>query len=150
MNGATAEPCVNTTSSPSSASITTMGPSHQALRTRMKAQSSASSPSFSRDSSNAIRDASIQLVQTAPVYILAQRGLVLLVQQVVPHREVVHVGAHEAQVGVVGRADDRLPAHVERRVDHDGDAGELLELGNDVVVQRAVLAPHGLQARRVV
>src|SRR5262245_65899717 len=123
MNGATAEPCVNTTSRPSSASITTMGPSHQALRTFMKAQSSEKMPSFSRDSSNAMDKTSVQFVQAAPVYILAQRGLVLLLEQVGAHHQVVHVGAHEAQVRIVRRADDRLTAHVDGRVDHDGHAG---------------------------
>src|SRR5262245_15673887 len=113
MNGATAEPWVKTTSRPSSASITTMGPSHQALRTFMKAHSSDTMPSFSRDSSNAMDKTSVQFVQAAPVYILAQRGLLRLLQQVGPHHQVVHVGAHEAEVGVVGGADDGLPAHVE-------------------------------------
>ena len=41
-----------------------------------------------------------------------------------PDHEVVHVGPHEAQVRVVRGADDRLAAHVERRVDDDRHAGD--------------------------
>ena len=37
-----------------------------------------------------------------------------------------------------GRADDGLAAHVERRVDDDGHAGDLLELRDQVVVERAL------------
>src|SRR5438132_1412476 len=173
MNGATADPCVNITSRPSRASITTMGPSHHFLRTRMKAHSSPMMPSFSRDSSNAIafpfnaedaemngevaenaqnqdtsasslfslcdlcvEEPSVQLEQRAPIDVLAQGRLVLLVEQVMAEHEVVHVRAHEAQVGVVGGADDRLAPHVDRRIDDDGHAGQPLELADDVVVER--------------
>src|SRR5262245_60924220 len=40
MNGATAEPWVNTTSAPKSTSTSTIGPSHHFFRTRRKSQSS--------------------------------------------------------------------------------------------------------------
>src|SRR3972149_4697383 len=111
MNGATAEPCVNTTSRPSSASISTIGPSHHFLRTRMKAHSSAKIPNFSRDPSNAIRvfvsgsqftatrllqrspssSRSVQLVERAPVHVLAQRRLLPLVEHVMAEHEPVPV-----------------------------------------------------------
>src|SRR5688572_31033792 len=39
----------------------------------------------------------------------------------------VHVGAHEAAVGILRRADDRLAADVERRVDDDRAAGAAVE-----------------------
>src|SRR5262245_50029003 len=121
MNGATAEPCVKTTRSPSRASITMMGPSHHFLRTRMNAHSSPTIPSFSRVPSMPMVFASVsfsvELEERAPVHVLAERRLVALVEQVVSHRQVVHVGSHEAEVGVVGRAHDRLAADVERGVD---------------------------------
>ena len=44
-----------------------------------------------------------------------------------PSTSIVDVGAHEAAVGVLGRADDRLAAHVERRVHHHRAAGAPLE-----------------------
>src|SRR3989475_13008644 len=37
-------------------------------------------------------------------------------QQIIADHQVIHLGVHETAVGVVGRADDRLAAHVERRV----------------------------------
>src|SRR6185503_8333217 len=120
MNGATAEPWVKTTRSPRSASITKIGPSHHFLRTLMKAHSSPIRPSFSRDSSNAMLRTSlpsVELEQRPPVHVLPQGGLLLLVQEVRAQDEMVHVGAHEAQVRVVRRADDGLATHVERRVD---------------------------------
>src|SRR5512134_2599911 len=106
MKGAIAEPCVKTTSRPSSASISTIGPSHHFLRTFMKAHSSGMMPTFSREPSNAIpspssRIRSVELVQRAPVHVLAQGRLLGLGEQVVAHHEVVHVRAHEAQVRVV-------------------------------------------------
>src|SRR5215813_15512763 len=100
MNGATADPCVKITSRPSRASIRTMGPSHHFLRTLMKAHSSPMMPSFSRDSSKAIPDPLIQLEQRPPVHVFPQGGLLLLLQEVMAHHQLVHVGAHEAQVGV--------------------------------------------------
>src|SRR6266568_7429113 len=111
MNGATAEPCVNITRSPSSASIITIGPNHHFLRTRMNAHNSRMIPILSK----AIRS-SIQLEQRPPVDVLAQRRLLLLLQEIMAEHQVIHVGAHEAQIRVVGRADDGLPADVERSV----------------------------------
>src|SRR4030095_14694089 len=99
MNGAPAEPCVNTTSRPSSASISTMGPSHHFFRTRMKAHNSPRMPHFSRDSSKAMTSPSVtnslvQLEQRPPVHVLAQGRLLLLVEKVVAQHQVVHVRAH--------------------------------------------------------
>src|SRR5262245_38758396 len=101
MNGATAEPCVKTISRPSSASITTIGPSHHFLRTFMKAHSSETMPSFSRDSSKAIPGNLIQLEQRAPVDVFLQLLLLALVEEVRPQHQLVHVRAHEAEVRVV-------------------------------------------------
>jgi hypothetical protein len=47
-------------------------------------------------------------------------GLVLLQDDEALEHEHVHVGVHEAAVGVLGRAHDRLAAHVEAGVDDTG------------------------------
>ena len=57
-----------------------------------------------------------------------------LLEQERPEHEAVDVGAHEAAVGVLRRADDRLAAHVERRVHQHRAAGEALERLDQVVV----------------
>src|SRR5262249_24854990 len=110
MNGATAEPWVKTTSRPSRASIRRIGPSHHFLPPRMKPHSSPRMPLFSRDPSKAIDDSTwvrpiglVQLEQGTPVHVLAQRGLLLLVEEMMAEHEVVHVRAPEAEIGVVGR-----------------------------------------------
>src|SRR5262245_56586001 len=141
MNGATAVPWVKTTKRPSSTSISTIGPSHHFLRTRMKAHSSPRMLSFSLDSSKAIAKIlakSVRLEQRAPVDVFLERRLVALREQIGPQHQIVHVRAHEAHVGVMRRADDRLAAHVERRVDQERHAGLALELLDEVVVQRAL------------
>src|SRR6266704_353775 len=86
MNGAIAEPWVKTTSRPSRASMTTIGPSHHFLRTLMKAHSSPTMPIFSNAIQLSSADTmmppaqSVQLVETTPIHVLAQRGLLLLVE----------------------------------------------------------------------
>ena len=57
---------------------------------------------------------------------------------------------HEAAVRIGGRADDRLAAHVERRVHEDRAARQPLESLNQVVVIRVGVSGDGLDARRVV
>src|SRR3954464_8056246 len=59
----------------------------------------------------------IQLELLAPVLVLIQLRLRLLLQEERPEHEVVHLGAHEAAVGVLGGADDGLASHVEAGVD---------------------------------
>src|SRR5262249_9168819 len=58
---------------------------------------------------------------------------VLLVQHAVFEHQQVHVGASEAAVGVLRRADDRLATHVEARVDEHRTAGHLVEDGHELV-----------------
>src|SRR6266536_3835374 len=156
MNGAIAAPWVKTPSRPRRASMTTIGPSHHFLRTLMKAHSSPTMPIFS----NAIQLSSAdtmmppaqsgQLVETTPIHVLAQRGLLLLVVDEVPENQVVHVRPHEAQVGVVGCADDVLAPDVEGGVDDDRHPGEAAELRDEVVIEGAFRPGDRLEPRRVV
>src|SRR6266699_1648397 len=151
MKGAIAEPWVKTTSRPSRASMTTIGPNHHFLRTLMKAHSSPMMPTFSLVPSNAIEaPRSVQLVETTPVHVFAQGRLLLLVEDVVPEHQVVHVRPHEAEVGVVGSAHDGLAPDVEGGVDDDRHPGEPAELGDEVVVERALRAGDRLEPGRVV
>src|SRR5438552_1013813 len=64
--------------------------------------------------------------------------------------ERVYLRSHEAAERVLGRADDRLAADVEARVDEDRAAGALLEARNQRVEARIGVGVNGLDARRVV
>ena len=93
---------------------------------------------------------SIELEGLAPILIICDRGLVGLVQHAVFEDQHVHLGAHEATVRILGRADDRLAPHVERRVDDDRAAGRLserLEHMAGIDAARAFVA-EGLRALR--
>src|SRR5262245_8634368 len=133
MKGASAEPSVKTMSIPSSSSTSMIGPSQNFLRTRMKSQSSRKMLSFSRRLSlnpmslppetrpfqptmparprprtapagpAAGPGHSIQLEEIAPVDVLGQRLHLPLVEDEAIQHQVVHLGAHEAEVGVMGR-----------------------------------------------
>src|SRR5262245_5769075 len=61
------------------------------------------------------------------VVLLERRVLALLAQEAVAHRERLDLGAHEAAERVLGRADDRLAAHVEASVDDDRAASTVLK-----------------------
>src|SRR5262245_30253251 len=84
------------------------------------------------------------------VVLRQRRVLALLAQEAVAHREALDLGAHEAAERVLGRADDRLAAHVEAGVDDHRAAGLLLEALDQRVVLRIGLLVHRLHARRVV
>src|SRR5262245_42971413 len=122
MNGATAEPSVSTISTDRSSIVTTIGPSHHFLRTLMKAQSSPKidmRPPLERAIQTPCErtDDSVELEALAPVEVLVQLGLALLAKDLVAEHEGVHLGPHEAEIGIVRRAHDRLAADVERGVD---------------------------------
>ena len=96
------------------------------------------------------RAASIEDEVDFPVAGVGELGLVALAEDAVLEHQRVHLGAHEAAVGVLGRAHDRLAAHVERRVDHDRATGEPVERLDDGVELGAVVARDGLEPRGVV
>src|SRR5262245_23478602 len=50
---------------------------------------------------------SVELVPLAPVEVLVELGLLPLQEDLIAEHEYVHVGPHEAAVGIVRRADDR-------------------------------------------
>src|SRR5437016_1718083 len=56
---------------------------------------------------------SVQFKFLEPVDILVERFLVFLFEQEVLQEQEVHVGPHEAEVGLFRRAHDRFAAHVE-------------------------------------
>ena len=55
-----------------------------------------------------------------------------------------------AAKGVLGRAHDWFPAHIERGVDDYRAAGEIAEAHKQSMINRVGVAVHGLNARRVV
>src|SRR5215510_12979769 len=81
---------------------------------------------------------------------LERRVLLGLAQHAVADDEQLDLVAHEAAEGVLGRADDRLAAHVEARVDQDAAAGLLLEARDQCVEARVGVGVHGLHAGRIV
>src|SRR5262245_41141972 len=114
MNGATAEPSVSTISTESRSIVITIGPNHHFLRTFMKAQSSPKidmRPLFAcaihllliSPSNRCIAElgrlrwVSVERVEFTPIDVLAQRGLVLLAQDLIAEHQRVHLRAHEAE-----------------------------------------------------
>src|SRR2546423_4324505 len=95
---------------------------------------------------------SIKLKLLLPRQVFAESALALLTLQEneVADDEAVHLCSHETRESLRGRADDRLAADVETGVDEDGAARQALEGGEQLVIERVVLAPNGLHARRVV
>ena len=81
---------------------------------------------------------------------LTPLGLLGLGAQVGPDDQVVHVGPHEAGVGVLGLADDGLTPDVERGVDDHRAAALLAEGVDHRVVARVVVGVDGLDPGRVV
>src|SRR4029453_8354499 len=71
---------------------------------------------------------SIELELFPPVLVLLKRRLLLLVQQIGAENQIVHVGAHETAGRVLGGADDRLSADVERGIDDHRHPRALVEL----------------------
>src|SRR6185295_16488685 len=82
------------------------------------------------------------------VALLQSRVLVFLPQEAVADRQALDLGAHEAAERVLGRADDRLAAHVEAGVHDHRAAGLLLVGGNEVVKLRVRFPVHRLHPRR--
>src|SRR6185369_15453668 len=70
--------------------------------------------SFVRDMQ--VSFASVQLELFAPVAVTLERLLVGLLEDAVFQDQDVHLRAHEAAIGIGGRADDGLTTHVEGRV----------------------------------
>src|SRR5258706_2019735 len=81
---------------------------------------------------------------------LERRILPRLVEEAVADDERLDLGTHEAAERVLGRADDRLAAHVEAGVDEHRAAGRRLERLEQAVETGVGLLVHRLDARRVV
>src|SRR4051812_45111812 len=74
--------------------------------------------------------------------------LVVLVHHRIPAYEDVDFRPHEAAKCVLGRADDRLAAHIETGVDDNRAPRLVAECRDQRVVARIGFAMHGLNARR--
>src|SRR3954469_15600030 len=94
--------------------------------------------------------ASIEDEFLAPALVRLQRLLLGFLQQKRLEHQNVHVGAHEAAVGIFRRADDWLASDVERGVDDDRTTGSAVERLDDVVVGRVCVAAYCLNSRRVI
>src|SRR5262249_46379811 len=72
------------------------------------------------------------------VLVIPPQGRVLLVldEIAVAGRQYVDLRAHEAAEGILGRADDRLAAHVEAGVDQDRTPGQRVKAADEIVIQR--------------
>src|SRR5262245_25772705 len=81
---------------------------------------------------------------------LELRILLRLAQHAVADDEKLDLVAHEAAEGVLGRAHDRLAAHVEACVDQNSAAGLLLEARDQRMETRAGVGVHRLYTRRIV
>src|SRR5258705_6406256 len=75
--------------------------------------------------------ASIQL-KLVLVNDLEFRILGFLSKHRIPDDEQVEVRSHETSERVLGRADDRLAAHVEAGVDHHRTAGQAMEAADEI------------------
>src|SRR6187551_1865700 len=78
---------------------------------------------------------SVEYELLLPGFVVRDGRLLVLEQDESLQHQDVHVSAHEAPVGVLGRADNRLAPNVERRVDDHRTAGPGVELLDDVEIE---------------
>ena len=76
--------------------------------------------------------------------------LAVLIQNAVADHQYLDLGSHEAAEGILGRAGNRLAAHVKARIDEHGAAGFRLEHAEQGVEPGISLVMNGLHARRKV
>lgn len=71
-------------------------------------------------------------IELEGVFVVApERGVLLLFpQDAVADDQHLDLGAHETTEGVLGRANNRLAAHIEARIDENRAAGQRLEAGD--------------------
>ena len=72
-----------------------------------------------------------------------------LIQYIAPQHEDVHLGAHEAAIGVFRRTDNRLATHIEGGIDDDAISRQALKGLDDIVIARAGVVIDGLNARGI-
>src|SRR5256885_15878283 len=73
--------------------------------------------------------------------------LSIAVHNIVAHHQVIDLAIDEAAISVIGRANDRLPAHVEGSIDQRRATGGLLESLQQGVELRVLLATQRLDSR---
>src|SRR5882724_599518 len=150
MNGAMAWPTIMTAASASR--TTTIGTIHHALFWR------ANPNKFLNSNNRCLKNCMGLVFYTpnvlikyeilAPVLLVSQLRLLLLVKQARTKHQVVHFRAHETAVGVLRSANNRLATDVEGCVDQNSVTGFPLERLQQFVETRVALRIHGLHARR--
>src|SRR5215472_12891651 len=91
-------------------------------------------------------------VRIEPIPIVEAQGwiLVLLLQEAIADHEDLDLAAHETAECVIGRAGDRLAAHIEAGIDENWAAGQCLKTAQQRMVARVGLTMHGLNPRRII
>src|SRR5438093_11336721 len=80
--------------------------------------------------------------------VLPEHGVLLfLLEKAVTHGERFNLGTHETAERVLGRAHNRLPAHVEAGIDDHWTARTTLEAADERVIAGVRFAVHRLDAR---
>src|SRR5262249_46282049 len=85
-----------------------------------------------------------------PISIFSERGLFFFLQHTRLERQRIHLRPHKAAIAVFGRANYRLAAHVEAPVDDHRAAGLPPKRLDDLPVEWAHLAPHGLNSGGII
>ncbi len=96
------------------------------------------------------RNLLVELELLLPVLRVLELRLKRLIEEIVAHHEVIHLGPHKATVRVLRRADDGLAPDVEARVDDHATPRLVLELVDEGPVPRVCFPPHALYPRGVV
>ena len=85
-----------------------------------------------------------------PILVVEFQGgiLIFLAKETIADDENVDLAPHKAAECVLGRADDRLAAHIEAGIDQNRAAGQFLKAAEQRVVTRIGFAVHGLDRGR--
>src|SRR5262245_54802624 len=84
-----------------------------------------------------------------PIRALPEFRLPFLIQYAGLQRQGVHLRLHKTAITVLGRADYRLPAHVETGINDHRATGLLTKRLHDLPVERAHFPAHGLNSSRI-
>src|SRR3954471_16561692 len=99
---------------------------------------------------SATHPSSIELELVLPFCRLLPFLLLSFAEEKRTEHEEIEVGAHEAPIGIFGRAHNWLAANIERAVHHNRTTRQLLEASYQLVIVGVRLRRNGLNARRVV
>src|SRR6266446_12886 len=85
-----------------------------------------------------------------PVSVGLQGFLIHLVDQVISEYEQIHFCSHKTSIGILGSADDRFTADIERSVDNNCTTGQCLKGLEQTVVSGVSVLVHSLNTCRVI